>query len=118
MSRPVNSELDAIVEPRPIEVAWAAGIYEGEGYTCICKSKKDGYVGQTAQVVVAQKGPEILHRLKRYFGGSVNAIQGKHPHYRWVICGARARNFLISVYPHLSERRRDQASPVIRPSRS
>jgi hypothetical protein len=83
-----------------MDIAWAAGIYEGEG-----NARKHRRIG--SQVRISQKDPWILIRLKKMFGGSILKtnigihVLGLH--------GARARGFLMTIYKFLSPRRKMQA---------
>jgi hypothetical protein len=102
----VKPELDPTKTPTAIDIAWAAGIYEGEGH---CRHRKS----ETAVISVTQKDPEILYRLRDWFGGSVRFAQCKtidpdKQCYNWIACGNRARFFIALVYPFLSARRKTQ----------
>jgi hypothetical protein len=101
-SRPNRPELDATKVPTAIDIAWSAGVYEGEGTARLCGRGK-----RSLAVSVPQKDPEILYTLRDLFGGSVNAPCG-NPCYKWDICGDRARIFLALIYSFLSSRRRAQ----------
>lgn len=102
--------LDAVRRPTAIEIAWAAGIYEGEG-SCITNHNGTGSISFV--VSVNQKDPELLYRMREMFGGTVKLcnrkFEGKiRPIYHWKICGDRARTFIASVYPFLTARRKEQ----------
>lgn len=101
---------DAIKKPTAIDVAWAAGIYEGEG-TCV----KAGHDGKSFSVLIVQKDPELLYRIKDWFGGRLTLCKNgpredrnKFQAYHWVVCGDRARVFLGCIYPFLTARRKAQ----------
>ena len=95
---------DAVKKPTAIDVAWAAGIYEGEG-CCV----KAGNSYNSFSVMVSQKDPELLYRLKEFFGGRVTQYKnGKFDVYHWVVCGDRGRVFLGCIYPFLTARRKAQ----------
>jgi len=102
-----KSDLDATKIPTALDVAWAAGIYEGEG-TCAAS----GTAGRSFSVTVTQKDPELLYRLRDLFGGGIKLYnvgnQRRFECYHWVICGDRARAFLGAIYPFLTGRRRAQ----------
>jgi hypothetical protein len=101
--KPNNPALDATKVPTAIDIAWAAGIYEGEGSARLCgRGKRSLHVG------IPQKDPEILYRLRDWFGGSVGKPSGGNPCYHFDICGDRARIFLALVYHFLSVRRKTQ----------
>lgn len=88
-----------------VAVAWAAGLYEGEGS---CNRI-------TGQVYVSQQDPWCLHRLVELFGGRVGgpyeAVRDRYGVRRqhvWYISGPAARSFLRAVFPFLSPRRQQQ----------
>ena len=89
----------ATESPSVVDLAWAAGIYEGEGS---CHSDK-----RTSTVAVAQKDTWLLFRLKAMFGGQISRHKGSRVSY-WTAHGARARGFLYTIYTWLSPRRRRQ----------
>lgn len=94
------------------DIAWAAGIYEGEGH---CFGHRVGK-GKYALAVVTQKDPWLCERLKALFGGSVyNYAQAKRD-YRmnyWKLSGPRGRGFLMTIYAFLSPRRRAQVKEAL-----
>jgi len=96
-------ELDATKVPSGLEVAWAAGVYEGEG-TC----RNAGKTKRGIMISVTQKDPEILHRLRDLFGGSVRDNGTGNGIHVWDACGDRARVFLGMIYEWLSARRKTQ----------
>ena len=101
-ARPNRPELDAVKVPSALDIAWAAGIYEGEGTCRLCGKTKRGFMVQ-----VSQKDPELLFWLRDWFGGSVGPI-AKSGCRTWNICGDRARLFVAQIYGRLTLRRRDQ----------
>jgi hypothetical protein len=74
-----------------MDVAWAAGIYEGEG-TC----RMNGGVS------VPQKGIWLIERLRDFFGGSIGHDGTV---WKWYVSGERGRAFLDAIYSYLSPRR-------------
>ena len=91
-----KSGMEATRSPTVCDIAWAAGVFEGEG-TC-------GYWGSAS---VTQKDTWVLIRLKALFGGSIqrNYSNGCS---RWSATGTRARGFLMTVYLFLSPKRKLQ----------
>ena len=93
--------------PTALEIAWAAGIYEGEG-SCI----GGGWKGRGFHADISQKDPELLYRLRDMFGGSINLYnvgnERRFTCYHWKVCGDRARLFFALIYPYLTERRKRQ----------
>ena len=72
-ARPLSMAQVATERPTMLDIAWAAGIFEGEG-SCSpmriynTKRQKSWIV---ARAEVAQKDPWLCHRLRALFGGSV-----------------------------------------------
>jgi hypothetical protein len=91
--------------PSALDIAWAAGIFEGEGYT--------GLTNECSVVVISQKDPWLLLKLQRQFGGNVQNPNNGSTCYRWGIYGARARGFLMTIFTYLSPRRRIQARKAL-----
>jgi hypothetical protein len=94
-----------IMSPSMLDIAWAAGIYEGEGSV----HNTGGF-----KVAVAQKDPWLLRRLAQLFGGRVRERKpdsgrlGSGTQHYWVVGGARARGVAYTFYSFLSPRRRAQ----------
>lgn len=107
--------------PTSIDIAWAAGIYEGEG-SCQNRYGTSG----TSHVRVFQKDAWLLHKLRDLFGGRVSPVTQKRTtapeervtYHRWDIYGARARGFGMTIYTFLSPRRQKQLLPMFTKIRS
>lgn len=95
----------AVCRPMPMAIAWAAGVFEGEGSAC--------YANQTTRVSITQNDRAILEVFMLMFGGRVhqaskhNALSNK-PCFHWVATGSRARGFGMTIYQFLSSRRKRQ----------
>ena len=96
------------------DIAWAAGVYEGEGW---CGK------GNTQMIGVGQKDRWLCDRLRSLFGGRVNErkrIGGSGPYadrhggFIWNVSGPRARGFLMTIHKFLSPRRREQMKNAMR----
>lgn len=87
-----------------MDIAWAAGIFEGEGYVTIQSGTRFGSLG------VSQKDPYILYRLQALFGGSVRPrTNGRWESlYNYLLCGSRARGLAMTLFSFLSPRRKEQ----------
>ena len=101
-----NPALDATKTPTVLDIAWAAGFFEGEGHPRL--NYKRG-----VDLSVSQKDPEILYRLRDWFGGAVRfakckTVPADRQVYQWNACGDRARLFFALVYHSLSARRKAQ----------
>src|SRR5271155_2414631 len=94
------------------QLAWAAGIFEGEG-CCSWTSRERN----CQEVMIKQNDPWILDEFSRIFGGKVSPCKGsnKLSHnlgYRWRVSGPTARGFLMTVYSFLSPRRQAQVKAI------
>ena len=92
-----------------MDIAWAAGIYEGEGSLAVAPHSPN-----SVQINVGQKQRWLLDRLRDLFGGSVLERQmNDQPFFEWKVSGARARGFLMTIYTFMSPRRQDQIKGAI-----
>lgn len=108
----VNPATRATEHPTLLDIAWAAGIYEGEGCT---SPRPYGFT-----VVVAQKEPWLCERLKALFGGNItyrvqhsSALSAGQPIHYWNIHGSRARGFVMTIYKFLSPRRQERIKEAL-----
>jgi hypothetical protein len=100
----LNPTTGPTLHPTVKDIAWAAGIYEGEG--SIWKSPQCGkYRG--LKITVPQKEPWILYRLRNLFGGKVSPQTGRTISL-WRISGDRALGFSETIYVLLSPHRQQQ----------
>lgn len=117
--------LDATLRPSTKDIAWAAGVYEGEGTCCGPSPARTSAAGDRKRrqfrVSVTQKDPWLCLRLRELFGGSVNFHQRQQAGregqaiYHWQASGARARGFAFTIYSFLSPRRRGQIQKALAP---
>lgn len=95
----------AVKSPTTLDIAWAAGIWEGEGW---CGKPTDSY-----RVSVVQKDTWLLYKLKDLFGGSITVPRPKTNCSEWRIFGPRAHGFLLTIFTFLSPRRRVQVRKML-----
>jgi hypothetical protein len=106
-----NPKLDATKVPDKYTIAWAAGIFEGEG-SC--------GLAQSLVANVSQKDRWLCDRLQDYFGGGVyekharNASGMPITFYTWGVTATRAKEFLGKILPHLSPRRTRQVTGFLK----
>lgn len=96
--------IEATRIPTDLDVAWVAGLYEGEGS---CNEGKN----RSTIVGIYQKDPEILYRCQEMFGGNISQNRHHAPEKIcnvWNLGGDRARLFLQVIYPYMSARRKVQ----------
>lgn len=96
----------------PIDLAYAAGIIDGEG--CIfarASLRSDNTFSTMLQVQVAMCSASVIKWLRDHFGGRLytdvpksTRIQCKR-RYVWQVCGKRVGELLPSLIPYLIEKR-------------
>jgi hypothetical protein len=105
LSRPVGwpGNASEIKPLTAITLGWAAGFLEGEG--CFPVSSRT-----TSTITANQKESEPLQRLQKMFGGRLywRASGGTYGIHEWHIFGPTARGVMMTLYPLMSPRRREQ----------
>lgn len=100
------------------ELAWAAGFLDGEACFKFYTANNDKGRGRLA-VTVAQVRREPLDRLATLFGGTVRGPYGpyqnsKQAHFQWDTSSyERAETVIESIWPWLSDPKREQALQAI-----
>lgn len=102
------------------DIAWAAGVYEGEGSVCPPTDKC-----RTQVVALTQKDSWLPYQLQGKFGGWVYyytyAAKNGRParsYYYWKCTGPVARGFLMTIYKFLSPRRQEQIRVALADNRA
>jgi hypothetical protein len=97
-------------------MAWAAGIFDGEGTVTWTNSK----YSKTLRLSVSQASTdEIPQRLKQAVGlGNVNGPYGpyrgsKKPHFQWNVNGADAHEAMCRLWPFLSSVKRAKYEALV-----
>lgn len=93
------------------EVAWLAGIYEGEGSCSIT-------TGRAIRIEIVMTDKDIIERLQTITGvGTIQTLPPRKTNhkeaYRWGIGGINAVVFFESVMPWLGQRRKQRAQDAI-----
>ena len=100
-----------------LDLAWAAGIYEGEGTASynLVADKRNSPPRGTQRVVVYQKDPWLILRFRELFGGAIGKARTtpRCELWYWRVYGVRARGFLLTVFSFLSPRRKAQARAAL-----
>jgi hypothetical protein len=102
----------ALKELTDTQVAWLAGIYEGEG-SCSIQKK-----GRAFAVSVMMADEDIVNRIFNLTGiGSVNICRHKNPehklYHRWSVSSIGAVEFLEKIIDWLGCRRSEKAKEAI-----
>ena len=98
------------------EIAYFAGLFDGEGCIGIYKHPRSGF---SYKLTLSNTDPRPLIRAHQIFGGhlrkSTRAGQGTHQRdiWRWEPDGRRSSRFLMAIYPHLIIKK-EQASIFLR----
>lgn len=99
--------LHRLYEPSPTDVAWCAGIIDGEGYIYAAHQSR-GSKNYRIEVGVNNTDLRMLRKLQDCFGGC--KIQrctpskprpGYKDQYSWRTHGTAAKPFLEAVFPYL-----------------
>lgn len=92
------------------DLAWAAGVIDGEGSINI--TKRSGRAGYYLMVQVGQSGaacPLMLKRLEEIFGGSISGgkerIDTRKPTWKWCIAHTAADSMLKRIRPYVVQKR-------------
>ncbi len=92
------------VTPSQVDLAWAAGLMDGEGTITIHPGR--GATRNLPRLIATLSMTNItpLHRLRELFGGSITekkpTSSGK-PYFRWDIADRKADRVVRAVYPYL-----------------
>lgn len=105
--------------PRNEQLAWAAGIIDGEGHirSSITENRPDHFVRRFS-VSVPQTNPVMLERLVMVGGGSIRMRKPpKNPKHsqRWdySVTGVKGIRFIKEIWPWLGPVKRAQAESAI-----
>jgi hypothetical protein len=101
----MSPTLAPTTKPSMLDIAWAAGIYEGEGW-CSSPRRTD------FQMAVCQKDRWLCAKMRALFGGSVHPKHGYNAWW-WRLSGPRARGFAYTIFTFLSPRRRAQIRKAV-----
>ena len=85
------------------KIIWAAGFLDGEAYIGVDDSQR---------IDCGQKAPEPLHWLNSLVPGTLWLNKTAGCMY-WLITGAKARGFMMMIYPFMTERRQEQIRRAI-----
>ncbi len=87
-----------------IELAYIAGLFDGEGCVNIHTSKHKSGQYHDLRVFINNTAPELLLFCSRIFGGKLRLCKRQLPEhdlYHWELYATRAETFLRAVEPYL-----------------
>ena len=105
----------------PLEVAWAAGIFEGEGCMSLTYSKTVPHAARRVRLQVGMTDRDIIERLHYIWPGVPMVARNSHPNYpgakmmfMWRVnkC-AEVERILHAMLPWLGERRSQRANELL-----
>lgn len=95
-----------------LELAWAAGFFDGEGSAFQMRGKKPGQVYLALQV--SQKDKRPLERFSKALG--IGRVRGPYKSHNgqsfWAVSGKKAQVVIEQLWPYLSEPKREQITRV------
>jgi len=103
------------------EVAWLAGILEGEGSFLRYRSIVKGKVYLYPRIVLGMTDRDVVQKVADMFGvslGKVKNARGRRPMYRAIIQGERAVGFMRALLPYMGKRRTRRMIALIREHKS
>lgn len=99
------------------DVAWLAGLLEGEGYFGTINSRVAGRVYRYPRVGVTMSDQDVVQRVADLFGTRVTKVkpgpQSNLPTYRFTLVGSRAAEVMGRLRSWLGQRRRRQIDAAL-----
>jgi hypothetical protein len=90
------------------DAAWAAGFFDGEGYTGPRRTKKGVY--EYVHLGISQKDPEVLEKFKTIMGvGNIYKMKNRELHSYDVVKRADVDKVLKIMWPYLGTLKKNQA---------
>lgn len=97
-----------------MNIAYVAGLFDGEGYIRIATRRKNAnHLRMQLYAGIGMTYRPVIEELQRSFGGSrsCNDHSKRNPKHRpqhvWNVCSVQAAQFLRKIYPFLSVKREE-----------
>lgn len=91
------------MEIKEVELAYTAGLFDGEGSLSIFKCSRGNSYGLSIAIQITDK--EVLDYISSLFGGKVTSIKrrenNKRDTWTWSLHSLKAKSFLVKIYPFL-----------------
>lgn len=99
-----------------IEIIWAAGLFEGEGYICVaCPKGKGGRTSNGWRLGIEMTDKDIVERFAKVFNLTVKFKPKAHKNPKWkdlyvaqVSHQAKVKEIVDALLPYMGERRRSK----------
>jgi hypothetical protein len=107
--------------PKIVELAWAAGLFEGEGSICLVHSNRKNRTYVYPALTMNQTDRDVIMRFSEIVGGYVlgpyqfasNSARTRKPVWSWRVQKKHeAIRVICWLYPYLGKRRRKRADEV------
>lgn len=102
------------------EIAWLAGLLEGEGYFSLRKARKIKSTGEERwdpTIVLVMSDLDIVERCARMWGTHASELKKREEHhlpsYRCTLRGSGAIHWMKRIYPYMGARRREKIKEII-----
>jgi len=90
------------------EIAWCAGLFDGEGCTSVLKAQRDKYA--YVRMSISQKTPEVLERFQKTVGhGKIYKAETREMYSLDIYKHEDVADTLNQLWPFLSEVKKKQA---------
>lgn len=106
-----------------VQIAWAAGLIEGEGSIQTGEGRYSSHTGRrivAVRIRVVMSDPDVVERLRDIFGvGNILPYRntqglGKKPLFRWDTSRHdEVKSICQAIYPFMGERRRGQIDRLL-----
>ena len=93
---------------RELELAWAAGLFDGEGSTSVLKTQRDRYT--YLRMSVSQKDRRVLDRFTKAVGVGKVYFNKRGMHSWDCFRQDQVYNVLDLLWPYLSDAKKEQAT--------
>ncbi len=92
---------------RIVDVAWAAGFFDGEGWVAI-QRRGGKYKGHYLRLGINHVAPEPLIEFQRLFGGNIrfdaSVLGNRKPRHVWTLSCSSAAKCLAEMGPYLKNK--------------
>ena len=103
-------------ELNPIDMAWAGGLFDGEGYITVHKAKRPKKTHKYVNLGLRMTDRDAVERFNAVFPGNLGSYPGREHEklvHRWTLSGKKALPVLQALLPYLCQRRRERAAEVL-----
>lgn len=91
-----------------VDLAWCAGLFDGEGSTSVLKAQRDKY--SYIRLSVSQKDNRVLQKFQSILGcGKIYKAKKRNIHSFDVYIQEQVIDVLNKLWPYLSEVKKEQA---------